>query len=232
MDMRKWLALILVVFMANVQHVLFAQENEVRKTGSFRAVSASQDIDVYLKKGDKESVKVEVNGIALSKVLTDVSGTTLKIHLSSGSHSGKITIKVYVVYVNLEKITANSAANIFSDGPVKSASLELSAYSAGSVEVTLESTSVNVETSSAGDVVLEGKTTNLSAESSSAGDIDAYKLDAENVTASASSAGEIKVNVMKALTATANSGGRIRYRGNPSKTMINANSGGSVKKSN
>ena len=100
------------------------------------------------------------------------------------------------------------------------------------MEATLDAEDVSVEASSAGNVVIEGKAKSLSAEASSAGDIDAYRLEAENVHANTSSAGVAKVNVVKALQADASSGGTIRYRGNPSHTMTNAHSGGSVKKAN
>jgi hypothetical protein len=52
------------------------------------------------------------------------------------------------------------------------------------------------------------------------------------VTVETSSAGSVKVNVADALVANASSGGSIRYRGNPSKSITNSSSGGSVKKSN
>jgi hypothetical protein len=81
-------------------------------------------------------------------------------------------------------------------------------------------------------VELKGKAKSLTAEASSAGQIDAYDLEAESVTAAASSAGSLKVNVTNNLVAHASSGGNIRYRGNPSKSMTDSSSGGSVKKSN
>ncbi len=43
-----------------------AQQSEVRQIGAFQAVRVSEAIDVYLKKGEKESVKVEATGTDLS----------------------------------------------------------------------------------------------------------------------------------------------------------------------
>jgi len=209
-----------------------AQGSEVRQVGSFTGVAGSAAVDVYLKKGDKELVKVEATGVSLSDVITEVRGSYLKVHMRSGNFHGRKTVKVFVTYVTLDKISASSASNIFSEGPIKSDRMELSASSAGSVEVTLDTESVTVDASSAGDVELEGKTASLEVEASSAGDIDAYRLDAENVVVSASSAGSVKVSVTKSLQVDASSGGTVRYRGNPTKTVTNSHSGGSVKKSN
>ncbi len=219
-----------VVFLL-VSFISVAQQSEVRSVGSFSGVKAGEAIDVYLKKGDKESVRVETSGTDASNVITEVSGSYLKIHMKDGRYRNR-DIKVYVTYVSINKISASSASNIFSEGTIKSSSLDVSVSSAGSVEVTIETESAVVEVSSAGDVVLEGKAKKLEAEASSAGEIDAYNLESEVVNASASSAGSIKVNVSKQLEAHASSGGSIRYRGAPAKTNTGSSSGGSVKKSN
>jgi Putative auto-transporter adhesin, head GIN domain len=219
-----------VVFLL-VSFISVAQQSEVRSVGSFSGVKAGEAIDVYLKKGDKESVRVETSGTDASNVITEVSGSYLKIHMKDGRYRNR-DIKVYVTYVSINKISASSASNIFSEGTIKSSSLDVSVSSAGSVEVTIETESAVVEVSSAGDVVLEGKAKKLEAEASSAGEIDAYNLESEVVNASASSAGSIKVNVSTQLEAHASSGGSVRYRGTPHKTNTGSSSGGSVKKSN
>src|SRR5215213_4427765 len=90
----------------------FSQQSEVRKIGSFRGVKAGEAIDVYLKKGDKEEVKVEVTGTALSNVLTEISGTYLRIHMKDGDYRNR-DVKVYVTYTALDKISASQASNIF-----------------------------------------------------------------------------------------------------------------------
>jgi Putative auto-transporter adhesin, head GIN domain len=211
------------------------QQSEVRNVGSFKGVKSGEAIDVYLKKGDKESVKVESNK-DLSDVITEISGSYLKIHIRDnnnnwGGSKGR-SVKVYVTYVDIDKISASSASNVFSDGPIKAASMEIHASSAANIEVSIEATDLQVHVSSAGDVVLEGKARTINAEVSSAGEIDAYNLIADSAEASASSGGSVKISVTNGLNAHASSGGSIRYRGNPTKTNTNSSSGGSVTRSN
>lgn len=223
---NQFLIVLLSFFFASA----LAQETEVRAVGTFRGVKVSEAIDVYLKKGDKESVKVVVTGTSPSNVLTEISGSNLKIHMRDGNYRNR-TVKVYVTYVNMELISCYSASNVFSEGPIKSTSLEINAASAASVEVSLDVVNVSVEVASAGDVTLEGTAKSLTAEAVSAGSLDAYNLECENVNVEAASAGSAKVTVSKDLSAEASSGGSIRYRGSPSRTNSNASSGGSVKKS-
>lgn len=226
--MKKVLGVItlcLVLFSA------LAQESEVRSVGSFTGVKVGEAIDVYLKKGDKESVKVEITGARLSDVLTEISGSYLKVHMRDGSYRNR-NVKVFVTYVSLEKIHASSASNVFSEGTIRSNSMDISVSSAATVELTIETGFASIDASSAGDMVLEGKAKELALEVSSAGEVDAYGLDSEIVRANASSAGSAKVSVSKELNAHASSGGSIRFRGAPSKTNTDSSSGGSVKKSN
>lgn len=209
----------------------FGQDSEVRSVGEFSGIKSSEGIDVYLKKGSKESVKVEVLGTSLSNVLTEVSGSFLKIHMRENRYRGSVNVKVYVTYVSIDKISASSASNVYTQNPIRSNQLAISASSAATVDIAVEVGSIDVSTSSAAEVELEGKAKKASYEASSAGEIDADDLNAENVKASASSAGSIRLSVSKDFDGRASSGASIRYRGNPSRSNTDASSGGSVRKS-
>lgn len=208
----------------------FAQESETRSIGSFKSLKVAEGIDVYLKKGNKETARIEVTGIQLSDVIVETSGDYLKIHMRDGrypSHSAK----VYITYVSLEKLSASSAANIFTEGVIKSNSLTLSASSAGSIDISVDVQEIDINASSAADIELQGKAKRLTADVSSAGEVDAYDLETEIAEVNASSAGSAKVNASKEIEAKASSGGSVRYRGNPARSNTNTSSGGSIKKS-
>ena len=209
----------------------FAQETQTRNIGQFTGVKVAEGIDVYLIKGDKESAKVEVYGTSIQNVITEVSGSYLKVHMRDGNYKGRIEAKVYVTYTKLDKLSASSAGNIYSQGVIKTSTLEVGSSSAGTIEIEVDAGEVEISASSAGEIEIKGTAKSLTADASSAGEIDAYDLEVESVVVEASSAGSIKVNVKDALSANASSGGSIRYRGNPSKSITNSSSGGSVKKS-
>lgn len=225
--MKSFLSLVVFSF---ILFTGFGQESQVRSVGSFTGVKVGEAIDVYLKKGDKESVRVEVTGTSASNVLTEVSGSYLRIQMKDGRYRNR-NVKVYVTYVSIEKIRASSAANVFSEGTIKANSMEISVSSAATIEISIEAGFASIDASSAGDIVLEGKAKSLEIDVSSAGEVDAYALESESVRANASSAGSAKISVSKELSAQASSGGSIRYRGSPAKTNTNSSSGGSVKKS-
>src|SRR5688572_33151235 len=92
---------ILIIIFTSFSVIVHAQQTETRNISSFTGVKAAEGIDVYLKKGDKESVKVEVTGTSASNILTEVSGSYLKIHMKDGNFRGRIDAKVYVTYVKI-----------------------------------------------------------------------------------------------------------------------------------
>lgn len=226
--MKNFWALVIIVFSFLPA---CAQQTETRKVSGFSGVKTAEGVDVYLKRGDREEVKVEVSGTDPSNVITEVSGSYLKIHMKDGRYRS-VDAKVYVTYVALDKLSVSSAGSIFSEGPIQARSMDINAASAGSIEITLDAGDVSVSSSSAGDVELKGKVRKINIDVASAGEVDAYDLEAEEVQADAASAGSIKVHVRESLNADASSGGSIRYRGNPDRSNINSTSGGSVRKSN
>jgi len=227
--MKKITVLILLVY---INLDVYSQQSQERQVGSFSGVKVAEGIDVYLKKDDKEMVRVEVTGGDPEDVITEVSGSYLKVHMRSGNFTRNIQAKVYVSYVRVDKLSASSAGNIFSEGVLKASDLELQASSAGNIELSIESESVEVSASSASEIELQGSTKSMTGDASSAAQIDAYDLNAREVEIEVSSGASAKVSVEEELSAHASSGGSIRYRGNPSKSNTNSSSGGSVKKSN
>jgi hypothetical protein len=218
-----------VLILLSVATAVLAQDSEVRQVGPFKGVKAGEAIAVTLKKGDKESVKVQVEYVPLKAVVTEVSGNYLRIHMAEGSYKNR-KVKVEVTYVTLERVSASSACSIVSEGTLKATNLDITAASAASVELTLDAGAVRVDVASAGDIILEGKAKSLSIDAASAGVVDAYNMECESLDAIASSAGTVKANVTKEIKAEASSAGSIRYRGNPSKSDTRSSSGGSVRK--
>ena len=229
-SMKHFLAFLTLLVATSV--AVFGQNSETRSVGPFSGIKASEGIDVFIKKGSKESVRVEATGTSLDNIITEVSGSYLRVHMRSGNYKGRVDAKVYVTYVMVDKISASSAGSVFGEGTLEADEIELSAASAGSIEIDVRSQLVEAGASSAGQIEVQGKTKKFRVDASGAGQVDAYDLDAQEVTAEASGAGSIKLTVGDDLEARASSGGSIRYHGNPNNSNTNSSSGGSVKKSN
>lgn len=226
--MKRLLIILLVAFTGSA----YAQKTENRNVGSFSGVKAQTGIDVYLKKGTKESVRVEVAGrIELKNVVTEVSDGTLKVSVDKGSYNN-VEVKVYVTYAEIKKLMVNSGANIFSEDVIKTSKLSVSATSAGTIEIRAEVDELEADAGAAGEIELKGKAGTVVIEASSAGEVNAYELSANTVKAKAGSGASVRVSVIKEIEAKAVTGAEIRFRGNPERSNTSSSTGGSVKKSN
>ncbi len=206
------------------------QDVENRELNSFDELHVSQGIDAYVERGSKESVRVEARGIPLEDVLTEVYGDRLKVHLSRNRwRDYSVTVKI--TYVELEKISASSAANVFVKSTLKGDRLILDVSSAADIEADVDVNELEADASSSGDIEVTGTTKYLEVDVSSAGGVDAYDLEAEYVRVDASSGSGAKVYATKEIDAEASSGASVRYRGNPPKSRTDTSSGGSVRKS-
>lgn len=210
--------------------VSVAQDREERSLDSFDRLRVSQGIKVELKKGNSEKAEVEVRGLDLEDVVTEVRGGSLNIHLERDRYRN-IDVYITLTYRSLSSITVSSAGNVRSTEVLESDRLYIGASSAGSVDLEVKSVDLELEASSAGTMDIYGTATELEVTASSAGSIDAYDLNSEEVVARASSAGSIKAQASKMIDGRASSGGSIRYRGNPDKEHTSSSSGGSVRKS-
>ena len=101
---------------------------------------------------------MEVTGTRLENVITEVSGSYLRVHMRDGNYKGNVQAKVYVTYVKVDKLSASSAGSIFSEGTIEANDMEVNASSAGSIEITINAGDVNASASSAGEIELQGKT--------------------------------------------------------------------------
>jgi hypothetical protein len=223
---------LLIILLVTVTGSAYAQKTETRAVGPFSGVKAQSGLDVYLKKGTKESIKVVVSGsIEPADVRTVVSDGTLKVSIEDGSFNN-IDVKVYVTYVDIDKLMVNSAATFYSENIIKCSKLTLSAVSSGTIDIQLEVDQLEASAGSAWEIELKGKAETAVFEAASAGEIDAYEMVVNTVKVKAVTAGSAKVNVVKEIEAKAASGADIRFRGNPERSNTSSTSGGSVKKSN
>jgi len=210
---------------------VLAQKSETRELSSFSSISVGESIDVYLKQGSSESLRIEVSGMDIEEVLTEVKGDRLKIHLERGNYRN-IDVEVWVTYKTIKEIEVRSAASVNTQGVLKSNSLRIDASSAADGDLEIDVERLVVDVASSADLEVHGNATTQQVSVVSAGKYDAYDLDCEEAEVSAVSAGSARVMASKKLDARASSAGSIRYKGNPDKVYEDESSGGSVTGSN
>jgi len=205
------------------------QTEERKVTEEFNSVRASAGMGVYLIKGTENKIVVEADENLLEIIETSVTNGELKIRAEKNIGKAKAK-KVYVTYISLSSITANSGADIIADSIIESETLSLSSSSGADMELEVLAKDLFIETSSGADIDVSGKAISLRAEASSGSDLNARKLLVSTCRARASSGADVIVNVQDKLNARASSGGDVRYYGDPSDVSKNGGPSGNVRK--
>jgi hypothetical protein len=198
-----------------------------REAGNFTGLRVSSGIDVYLRQGEKMSVAVEADDNLHEYILTDIRDGIMHIYTEVNIRSAEMK-RVYVTMKEVNSLRTSSAGDITGETPVKAGNLELSASSAGDINLEVNAKEIETDISSSGNITLDGQADILTADLSSAGDLNAYGLEVKEADVSASSAGDAEISVSERLRARASSAGDINYRGNPKYIDAHSSSAGGV----
>jgi hypothetical protein len=200
-----------------------------RPAGNFTGIRVSTGIDVYLKQTGDESISLEADENLHDYIKTEIRDGVLHVFTEVNIRSAEMK-RVYVTMDKIESIRTSSAGDVIGESPIKTDELELSASSAGGINLEVYARDIEIDISSSGDITLNGEADVLDANLSSAGDLNAYDLEVKEAEVSASSAGDADVYVSERLTARASSAGDINYRGSPKYIDAHASSAGGIHK--
>ncbi len=215
---------------AQMRRTVYGNKDVVKKertAGNFTGIKVSTGIDVYLKQTDNESIVVEADENLHEYIKTEIRDGVLNVYTDANIRNAERK-RVYVTMENIRSIKTTSAGDVIGETPVKSDQLELSASSAGNINLEVYAKVIEADISSSGDITLNGRADRLNVNLSSAGDLNAYELEATEADVSASSAGDADVSVTERLTARASSAGDINYKGNPKYIDAHSSSAGGV----
>jgi hypothetical protein len=198
-----------------------------RRIQSFTGVKVSSGIDVYLSQGNDEKLVVEADENLHEYITTEVRNGVLNVYSEVNIRDAERK-RIYVTMKEVNSVRTTSAGDVIGQTPIKTERLDLSASSAGNIDLEVNADEINLDISSSGDISLKGATRILDANLSSAGDLNANELEAKEAEISVSSAGDAEVNVLDKITARASSAGDITYSGNPKYVDAHSSSAGGI----
>jgi len=210
-----------------------SQEMETRTLDSFTSIEVGEAIELIITQGNKNEAVVEVDDIELSEVITEIRGSELNIERDSrgrNNSNNRGDVVVRLTYKEVDEISVNSAASVFSKSKIKAEQFEVNASSAGRMELELDVTELEVNVSSAGSAELSGTCASLDLDASSAGRFEGYDLICGAIRADVSSGGSGEVSVKDRLEVDAGTGGSLYYKGDPDKVLTDSNLGGRIQK--
>lgn len=234
--MKKSLVLIVSTFLvvsAFAQKVINDPNVELRKASGFHAIEVSSGIDLYISEGD-ETVAVSAKDAAVrARIRTEVKDGVLKIWYDwkegiKISVGGNNSMKAYVSYKTLDRLSASGGSDVQVDGTIRSSNLDLHISGGSDFSGKVNVKGLTVNQSGGSDVDISGIADILKINASGGSDFDGYDLVTDESTISASGGSDVTVTVNKMLDAEASGASDINWKGTATVKKARASGAGSV----
>ncbi len=209
---------------------------EKRSVTGFHGIDVGTGIRLTLTNGNVEQVAVSAETTAFrDKIVTKVENGILKIYYDNktdaiNKKNVRKNLKAYVSYKMLDQLEANTGASVEVDGVLSSVSLKIKANTGARISGKISSDDLKVDQNTGSQITVSGQTNKLEVEGDTGSKFEGADLVTNVCNAKVSTGARISVTANKELSAKANTGGNVRYKGEPSVKEIKKNTGGSVSK--
>lgn len=217
-------------------------DSETREFREFSSISVRNSAHVYIKQGNKQSVRMEGPEEALAKITTEVNGRELIIGSENGEDFWEWTksifsssndfdeVSIYITVKELENISVSGSGNLTGEGSFSTDELNIRVSGSGSVNLNTQADFIKTHISGSGNIQLAGKSEFGESSISGSGKLIADELETEKYTIKISGSGNCSIYATEEIEATISGSGKVRYRGEPSSVNSNISGSGSVRK--
>jgi hypothetical protein len=181
-------------------------------------------IDVYLTQATEESLRVEVVGLELADIVSEVEGDTLTLRNSRGRNwldDDEREATAYLNFVQLSSIEASGGSDIESRNNLELDALTIDASGGSDIDIAVSAQSVEFTVSGGSDVEVRGDTRSLTVAASGGSDISAQSLQAGSVTAAVAGGSDAIIRVSESIVLDANGGSDVIIYGDPAQRTVN-----------
>lgn len=207
--------------------ILVAQSDvEQRQVAPFSKLRVQNGIDVHLAQAEEHAVRIEVDGVDLGDVVTEVVDEELRISRSGWTGIGFLSDKevdVYVDFVRLTEVDVSGGSDLEGRSAIELD--ELSVRASGGSDVRLAAVDVpqlEFALSGGSDLNVEGTTTSLGIEASGGSDVSARQLQAQQAVVRLSGGSDASVQVRERIDVDASGGSDVDVHGDPADRSVDA----------
>lgn len=202
-------------------------KSEDRNVSGFNSVSVSSGMNLYLKQGSTESLKIEAEDNILPLIITKVEDGKLEIKYKNfllGGLSLHKSVNVYLTVKDLKEVDVSSGVRIESE-EIRSDDLKINLSSGAEGNIIIVSKNLIADISSGSRLEISGQTDSQDIDLGSGGEYSAKNFISKTAVVHASSGSNAVVNVSENLDVDISSGATVEYIGSP-KVVSDISSGG------
>ena len=209
----------------------YSQNTETRNLGSFSQVHSGGSWDVILVEGSKEEVKIEVKGVDLDKVKTEIDGDVLRLGLVNGNYTN-VSLKFYVTYRSLEGIKCSGSGKMTVKSDIEADDFYIGLSGSGDI-ILQELQAGELEASISGSATVKiaaGSVNEAEIKQSGSGDFVAETLAIKELHVSKSGSGSTLVGDLGEVSLQSSGSGDLVYSGSPRMGEIRVSGSSSIRK--
>ena len=230
------LAAVIISGAAIAQKTINDPNAEKRTVGNFHGIEVGTGIELTLTESATEEVAVSAASAEFrDRIVTKVENGVLKIHYETKTgavNKEKETkgLKAYVSYKTLDKLNANTGAEVNIMGVLKSSGLDMNANTGALINGEVNITALKVDQNTGSKITLTGKAEKLDIEGATGSKFMGEDMVTVNCNVKVNTGSRASVNAGKELQVKASTGGNVKYKGDAAIREIKTNTGGSVSK--
>lgn len=222
--MRKTIILLITTLIITSSYA----QSETRSVADFSILKISNAFEVILAEGDKNEVRIETTKEEnLKKIITNVSGDKLSVHLQ-GSIKG--SAKIHITYKKLRGIEQSGASKLIARKMIKADHFYLKGSGASDMTLNIEVNKLKLDFSGASTIKLTGDVSAFDLSLSGASELHAKGLKTENTTVNVSGAADVKIYVSNTLEGKVSGASSINVNGEASIANIKSSGAASISK--
>lgn len=192
-----------------------SETRETRDVSTFSALDLSISANVYLKQGSSQSVELRGSSDDLEKVITEVSGSELKIKTRPGSWNLS-RIDVFITMQDIDQLKIAGSGSIKNETAIKTNNLELIISGSGNINITdLSAQEISSVISGSGNISYSGSSTVNSSKIiiTGSGNVNAEGIVSKDLQVNVTGSGNCKVNASSSLNIQVTGSGDVYYKG-------------------
>lgn len=201
---------------------------ETRDVGSFDEVYLKGSMDVEVKVGDRQSVRVVADSDIIHHIETEVRGDELHIGLERGNYRNIKKMKVYVTVPKLVAAGVHGSGDLLIEN-AEADDFELEVH--GSGDAILKDgkfKKIEIGLQGSGDIEIDGTCEDIDVELHGSGDVDAEGLKCKSANVSLHGSGDVGVSASDDADVSVQGSGDVIVSGSPDKMRTKVRGSGDV----
>lgn len=201
---------------------------ESRDVGEFNELFLKGSMDVEVKVGEEQSVRVVADSDIIEHIETEVRGDELHISLERGHYRKIKKMTVYVTVPSLKAAGVHGSGDLLVEN-AKADDFELELHGSGDA-VFKDATfgDLEIELQGSGDIEMDGVCKDIEIELQGSGDVDADDLECDTADVTLHGSGDIEVHAKLEADVSVHGSGDVVIAGQPDKVRSRVHGSGDI----